>query len=264
MTALIPQLPDHGEGCEKMSKTAKIRALLKSIETGDPAPVAVVDQAKYIQHNPQTHEGSDGLEVLFERLSRTSPRVNMVRGFQDGNYVFAHMEYDFSSRKIAFEVFRFDDDRAVEHWDNIQPRQEPSPSGHGMVDGPTEAADPGKTGENRRLVHGFTRDVLIGGKADRFDTYFNGGDLIQHSPVLADGAAAFRTDFGTDRRRYHRCHRVLADGNFVLTVCEGHLAGEHSSFYDLYRVEAGTIAEHWETVEKVPPREVWRNDNGKF
>ena len=51
----------------------------------------------------------------------------MVRGFEDGDYVFAHMEYDFSSRKICFEVFRFQDGQAVEHWDNIQERQETKP-----------------------------------------------------------------------------------------------------------------------------------------
>jgi predicted SnoaL-like aldol condensation-catalyzing enzyme len=38
----------------------------------------VVDEDKYIQHNPQTHEGSEGLAALFERLSKTSPRVNIV------------------------------------------------------------------------------------------------------------------------------------------------------------------------------------------
>ena len=85
----------------------KIEALLKSIETGETDAVTVVDEANYIQHNPQTHEGSEGLATLFKRLSKTEPKVNMVRGFEDGDFVFAQMEYDFSSRKICFEVFRF-------------------------------------------------------------------------------------------------------------------------------------------------------------
>ena len=52
-----------------LTKSEQIRALLKSIETGDPGPVAVVNEAKYVQHNPQTHEGSEGLAALFKRLS---------------------------------------------------------------------------------------------------------------------------------------------------------------------------------------------------
>jgi predicted SnoaL-like aldol condensation-catalyzing enzyme len=116
-------------------RKAKICALMKSIETGDPAPIAVVNQHKYIQHNPQTHEGSEGLETLFARLSKTSPRVNIVRAFEDGDYVFAHTEYDFAKSNIGFEVFRFEGDHVVEHWDNIQQRHEPTPSGHNMIDG---------------------------------------------------------------------------------------------------------------------------------
>ena len=132
-----------------ISKVDQIRDLLKSIETGEPGPIAVVNEAKYVQHNPQTHEGSEGLAQLFKRLSKTEPHVNMVRGFEDGDYVFAHMEYDFASRKICFEVFRFEDGQAVEHWDNIQERQGPNQSGRSMVDGPTEATDLDLTESNR-------------------------------------------------------------------------------------------------------------------
>ena len=69
-----------------LAKKDQIRRLLKSIETGDPGPVAVVNEEKYIQHNPQTQEGSEGLAALFQRLSRTSPRVNIVRAFEDGDF----------------------------------------------------------------------------------------------------------------------------------------------------------------------------------
>ncbi|MGI9342206.1 MAG: nuclear transport factor 2 family protein, partial [Gammaproteobacteria bacterium] len=60
----------------------KIRALLKGIETGDPAAVAVINPDKYIQHNPQTHEGREGLAALFKRLAKSAPRVNIVRAFE--------------------------------------------------------------------------------------------------------------------------------------------------------------------------------------
>ena len=68
------------------------------------------------------------------------PRVNVVRAFEDGEFVFGHTEYDFATRRIGFEIFRFEGNQAVEHWDNIQPRIEgPNESGHSMVDGPTES-----------------------------------------------------------------------------------------------------------------------------
>ncbi|TIX10233.1 MAG: ester cyclase, partial [Mesorhizobium sp.] len=36
------------------------------------------------------------------------------------------------------------------------------------------------------------------------------------------------------------------------------------SYYDLFRVENGKIAEHWDTIEAIPPNAEWKNGNGKF
>jgi predicted SnoaL-like aldol condensation-catalyzing enzyme len=104
------------------SRKEQIRALLKGIETGDPQAVAVVNEGKYIQHNPLTREGNVGLAELFKRLAQTSPQVEVVRVFEDGDFVFAHTDYDFNEVEIGFEVFRFEDGFAVEHWDNLQSR----------------------------------------------------------------------------------------------------------------------------------------------
>lgn len=246
-----------------------IRRLLKGIETGDPAAVAVVDEDKYIQHNPQTHEGSEGLASLFARLAKSSPRVNIVRIFADGDFVFGHTEYDFSTRRIGFEVFRFEGDKAVEHWDNIQPRRGPNPSGHTMVDGPIESSDLGKTEPNRGLVRRFVDEVLIGRAFDRLPTFVGGERFIQHDPELRDGATAWRTALEAVSEdqlavEYRRVHRVLAEGSFVLAVSEGARDGVHTALYDLFRVADGTLVERWNTVETVAPKSEWNNDNGKF
>jgi len=248
----------------------QICALLKGIETGDTAAVAVVYEDKYIQHNPQTHEGSEGLAALFERLSKTSPRVNIVRVFEDGNYVFAHTEYDFASSNIGFEVFRFKDHLAVEHWDNIQQRQGPNPSSHTMIDGPTEAIDLDKTESNREIVRSFVEEIFINGEFDKLGDYIDDARYTEHNPRIGDGLSALRSALSDPAAnygitiRYDRVHRLLAEGNFVLSVSEGSLNGAHSSFYDLYRVAYGKIVEHWDTTETIPPRSEWKNDNGKF
>jgi len=252
-----------------LAKKDQIRALLKSIETGDPGPVAVVNEAKYIQHNPQTQEGSEGLAALFKRLSKTGPRVNVVRAFEDGDFVFAHTEYDFASRKIGFEVFRFEDGQAVEHWDNIQERQGPNLSGRSMVDGPTESADLELTERNRGLVRSFVETVLVGGQLDRLTDYVEEDTYAEHNPRLGDGLSVLRSAFEAEdkgRRNidYRRIHRVLAEGNFVLCVSEGNFGGVHSAFYDLFRAANGRLVEHWDTTEKIASRSEWKNDNGKF
>jgi predicted SnoaL-like aldol condensation-catalyzing enzyme len=252
-----------------ISKKHQIKALLKSIETGDPGPIGVVNEEEYIQHNPQTQEGSEGLAALFQRLSKTAPRVNIVRAFEEGDFVFAHTEYDFASRKIGFEIFRFEDGRAVEHWDNIQDRQGPNQDGHTMVDGPTEATDHELTVGNRDLVRSFMETVVVDGHHGQLADYVDEEVYAEHNPRLGNDLSAFRSelaamDHSGRHLDYQRLHRVLAEGNFVLCVSEGAIGSIHSAFYDLFRVANGKIVEHWDTTEKIAPRVEWKNDNGKF
>ena len=208
---------------------------------------------------------------LFKRLSQTSPRVNIVRIFEDGDYVFAHTDYNFNVLEIGFEVFRFEDGLAVEHWDNLQHKHSsPNPSDHTMIDGPTEITDLEKTEVNRELVRSFVDEVIINGQHDRLEHYIDGGGYTEHNPYLADGLTTLRSAIsepasnGKRMIQYERMHRLLAEGNFVLSVSEGSHNGVHSSFYDLYRVAHGKIVEHWDTTEAIPQRTEWKNDNGKF
>lgn len=247
-----------------------ICTLLKGIETGDEESVTVVNSKKYIQHNPQTQEGGEGLAALFKRLSKSSPRVNIVRVFSDGDFVFAHTEYEFGTSRVGFEIFRFEGDQAVEHWDNIQSLKGPNPSGHTMVDGTTNVIDLDKTETNRELVGAFVHDILIGGHLENLAQYVDDGSFTEHNPRLNDGLMALRAALlvqapnGDKIIQYDKVHRFLSEGNFVLSVSEGTLDGAHTSFFDLFRVVEGKLVEHWDTTETIPPRSEWKNENGKF
>ena len=251
-------------------RKAQIQALLKGIETGDPDSVLVVNPDKYIQHNPQTREGGEGLAALFKRLSKTSPRVNIVRIFSDGDYVFGHTEYDFSSSRIGFEIFRFEGDMAVEHWDNIQLRAGPNRSARSMVDGQTQVIDLDHTDDNRCIVKSFVEAILINGELDKLSDYIHTDHYLEHNPHSMDGLHSLHSLLSItfpDKGRaikYQTLHRLLAEGNFVLSVCEGTVNNIQSSFFDLFRIEDGMLVEHWDTTETIPPVSEWKNQNGKF
>jgi len=248
----------------------QVAALLKSIETGDAAPVASVNPNKYIQHNLAVGDGLAGFGAVLQALPKGSAKVHTVRVFQDGDHVFTHTSYDFFGPKIGFDIFRFENGKIVEHWDNLQETPSaPNPSGRTMIDGPSIATDLDRTDANKRLVRAFVDDILVNGRLEKLAGYYDGDAYVQHNPQIADGLSGLGAALQAMAKagitmKYDRIHKVLGEGNFVLVVSEGHLAGKHSAFYDLFRVQNGKIAEHWDTIEAIPPKAEWKNTNGKF
>lgn len=277
VSALMLAIQTHaGNSAESkennMNPTPKdqVAKLLKSIETGDAAPITYVNPNKYIQHNLAVGDGLSGFGAVLQQLPAGSAKVKTVRLLQDGEYVVAHTVYNFFGPKIGFDVFRFENGKIVEHWDNLQTTpDQPNPSGRTMTDGSTEVADLEKTDSNKALVTAFVNDVLVSGKLDKLPGYFDGDNHLQHNPAIADGlsglGAALKAmaDQGITMK-YTRVHKVLGQGNFVLVISEGEFAGKSTSFYDLFRVHQGKIAEHWDTMETIPAHADWKNPNGKF
>ncbi|MEO8040693.1 MAG: nuclear transport factor 2 family protein [Betaproteobacteria bacterium] len=258
------------EESARASPRQQVIELLKSIETGDPKPVAYIDPDHYTQHNLAVGDGLAGFGALLQALPKDSARVHTVRAFQDGDFVFAHTEYDFFGPKIGFDIFRFENGRIVEHWDNLQATPtRPNQSGRSMVDGAAISSDQDRTAENKTLVRRFVDEILVQGRMDRLAGYFDGDRYLQHNPQVADGLSGLAGALQAMARqgitmRYERIHQVLGEGDFVLVTSEGEFGGNHCAFYDLFRVQAGRIAEHWDTIETIPPRKEWRNSNGKF
>jgi predicted SnoaL-like aldol condensation-catalyzing enzyme len=251
------------------ARTQQVVALLKAIETSDQQPIGVINPTKYIQHNLGVADGLAGVLQLLKDLPRGSTRVNTIRAFEDGDFVFTHGEYNFFGPKIGFDVFRFENGRIVEHWDNLQDTAGPNPSGHTMIDGPTATTDIDSTEVNRTLVRRFVDDILVNGRMETLTGYFDDDNYIQHNPQIPDKLSGLGATLQAWAEqgitlKFDRIHKVLAQGNFVLTISEGALGGRHTSFYDLFRVQDGKIAEHWDVLEAMVPKEQWRNQNGKF
>ncbi len=254
----------------ELSKKDKVVALLNTFNTGDKAPIAYINPEKYIQHNLMAADGLQGFGEIMAHKPPQGFKANVVRAFEDGNYVFTHTEYDFFGPKAGFDIFRFEDGKIVEHWDNLLDVQKPNPSGRTQFDGATEITDLNKTEANKNTVKEFIDKVLLGHEMDKFTTYINPEKYIQHNPAVADGLEGFGAAMKYFAENglvmeYTKLHKVLGQGNFVLTVSEGKFGkGDHTSFYDLFRLENGKIVEHWDVIEKILPKSEWKNNNGKF
>lgn len=253
----------------ELSKKDKVVALLNSFNTGDQTPISYINPNQYIQHNLAVGDGLAGFGEVIQNAPPGGFSTQIIRAFQDGDYVFTHTVYDFFGPKIGFDVFRFEDDLIVEHWDNLIEVMPKNPSGRSQTDGPTEIVDKSKTEENKRLVESFVTDILVNGQMDKLTTYFDGDHYLQHNPSIGDGLSGLGTALKAMAEQgitmeYHKIHKVLGEGNFVLTMSEGSFAGAHTSYYDLFRVEDGKIAEHWDVMETILEESAHKNKNGKF
>jgi len=268
--ALIMSSCTKSQTMEKqLTNKEKAVALLESIETGDKAPIAYINPNKYKQHNLAIADGLAGFGAVLQNAPEGGFKVNVVRAFQDGDYVFAHTEYNFFGEKVGFDVFKFENGLIVEHWDNLLAKAAVNPSGHTQTDGVTTIADVEKTVANKALVKDFITTILINGDMSKLTSFFDGDNYIQHNPAIADGISGLGQALEAMAKQgiamvYKTNHIVLGEGNFVLAISEGEFAGQPTSYYDLFRVENGKIAEHWDVMETILPKSEWRNNNGKF
>ncbi|MFA0550585.1 nuclear transport factor 2 family protein [Vibrio lentus] len=256
---------------QELSIQEKGVAVISSIETGDPKAASYINPDKYMQHNLAVGDGLAGFGEVLKMLPEGTAKAQVKRSFQDGDYVVIHTEYNFFGPKAGFDVFRFEDGLIVEHWDNLQELAKPNASGRTQFDGSTKVVDLEKTDENKQLVSGFVKDILIAGDMSKINQYIDNEDsaYLQHNPGVADGLSGLGEALGALAEAgmpmvYTANHKILGQGNFVLAINEGQFMNQHVAFYDLFRIDNGKIVEHWDTIEAIPERSEWKNDNGKF
>ena len=260
---------------ESMTRTENALALICIFAAGDTETAARLLDENYIQHNLAYGTGEAAFLGSVEYLASAPVKttVNNIRAFEDGDYVFLQTVYNFAGagEQVAFDIFRFDEDGEIaEHWDNLAPlADQPNPSGRTQIDGAMEITDLDKTEENRQLVKNFLYDVMQGNNPDKTADYFDGDAYLQHNTAIADGVSGLNAALSVLAQQgiqmiYDETHMVLAQGNYVLAVSEGTYGGAPTSYYDLWRVENGKIAEHWDVMETIADPSTWQNDNGKF
>ena len=256
------------------SNIEKALELINTFATGDSAKAASLLAEGYIQHNLAYGTGRDAFVGSVQWLASAPVKttVENIRAFEDGDKVFLHTVYNFAGagEQVAFDIFRFDEEGLIaEHWDNLAAKAAPNPSGRTQIDGQVEARDPNATEANRELIKGFLTDVMQGKHPEKTPEYFNGDAYLQHNTTIADGLSGLGAALSAMAEQgikmvYDTVHMVLARGDMVLAVSEGTFGGAPTSYYDLWRVEDGKVAEHWDVMETIADRATWANDNGKF
>src|SRR5712672_2468012 len=237
-----------------------------------PAAVDRYFAESFVQHDPNLADGIAGMKSFAAEIaSSPAADITIYRTLVDGDFVLLHSRYQGVGRHasaIAFDLFRFEKGKIVEHWGGQEAEAPPNRSGRTQDDGPTEVLDREKTEENRTLVRTYRETVMVSLRFDRIEQFIEDAHYAQHSSQIGDGIARLRDRIASVAKEggklYLTPRRYVAEGNFLLVLSEGDLPTGPTALYDLFRVENGKIVEHWDVLTPIPPRDQWKNPNGPF
>lgn len=257
-----------------MSKKETVGTFLGAVMQNDPTTMRALANANYIQHNPFIPTGLEPFINMLPILQENGTTAENVRMFVDGNYVFMHNIWrnaqPFGAEEmVSFDIIRIDENgKVAEHWDAMTPLVKETASGRTQTDGPTEATDLDKTEENKALAKAMVEDILMGKNPEKITDYISTEMYHQHNPDIKDGLSGIveAVEYLTSKNNmfvYTKIHKVLGEGNFVLTISEGQWNGTTNVFYDLLRFEDGKAVEHWDVIQPIPT-EGLANENGMF
>lgn len=115
---------------------------------------------------------------------------------------------------------------------------------------------------NKRLVYDMWRHLVDAGREETADLYL-AGDYIQHNPNADTGRAgakayfATREDLPVEVTIRSPLVAMIAEGDLVVQVLKTEMPNPYrdgetytSTWFDMYRITDGRIAEHWDAAMK--------------
>jgi predicted SnoaL-like aldol condensation-catalyzing enzyme len=246
-----------------MNNKEIVGTFLGAVAKQDAETMRKFANADYIQHNPFVPTGLEPFIQLLPVLKEHGTYAENVRMFQDGNYVFMHNIWKNAKpfgadEMVAFDIIRVDENgKVAEHWDAMTTLVKETASGRTQTDGPTTVEDLDKTDANKTLAVSLIEDVLMGKNPGKITEYISAEQYDQHNPGIKDGLGGIieAVEYLTSQNNmfeYTKIHKVVGEGNFVLTVSEGEWSGKSQVFYDLFRMKNGKVVEHWDVIQEIP------------
>lgn len=170
-----------------------------------------------------------------------------------------------------FDLFRLEKGRITEHWDSTLFRAGQQVPDYGKDNAVPVSGTPGTAQLpllanadpglfiNKRLAFDLWRNIPEGGREELADIYL-APTYIQHNPNAATGREGFKEYFkrrpDSDVESYLETPLVamVAEGDLVVQVLQTTRNQNGKTYqvpwFDMFRIENGVVAEHWDTASK--------------
>jgi predicted SnoaL-like aldol condensation-catalyzing enzyme len=122
------------------------------------------------------------------------------------------------------------------------------------------------TATNKQIVMTAYQRIFGDLDVSAVDEYMS-KDFIQHNPTTPDGPEGVKqvvhmlVSQGVPKQTFEYKH-VIADGETVILHTPYEMGGSEWRFNDIYRVENGKLAEHWDAMMQMPDTRA--NSNSMF
>jgi predicted SnoaL-like aldol condensation-catalyzing enzyme len=117
--------------------------------------------------------------------------------------------------------------------------------------------------KNKAIVIDFFTKVFNEHKVDEGLANFK-PDYIQHNPNIPTGLETIRNAFKQTTTTQTDIKKIIAEGDLVVVHHHFKFAPDSlgMAVVDIFRIEGGKIAEHWDVMTPVPEKPV--NNNSMF
>jgi predicted SnoaL-like aldol condensation-catalyzing enzyme len=114
-----------------------------------------------------------------------------------------------------------------------------------------------QTEANKKMVAEFYQQ-LFGDKDAESILKYLAESYIQHNPALPDGRDAIynacKIWFKDAPKEKVDIQRIIADGDLVMLHVRNKRGSKTTAVVDIFRIENGKIAEHWDVIQDVPEK----------
>jgi predicted SnoaL-like aldol condensation-catalyzing enzyme len=208
----------------------------------------------YKQHNPTVAQGRAGITGMINYL-KTLPlppagaKSPIIRAIQEGDLVVTHLDIQFMGKHmVVIDLFKLKDGMLAEHWDAIQEMPDQTGLAITATNGIANIDEKASAENSKQVVNRFYKSII---NKQSFIELIK-PDYIEHDPSVISSGKSLGDYLSGDPDRDMKVHRVIAEGDFAAVQSQFKRGGKAFVLYEIFRVDADKIAEHWSVEQAVP------------